>query len=124
MSVLIAQEAQMRRQMEPNLWIARLEAAKRRAKLGQDQIDRQRIVVATLFATGSETAEAENRLRVLEKLHNNYLADIERILNALETMPRADLLRLRLSPAYRPNARPLAVTSPIRSSLFADHQVL
>ena len=108
--------------MVPTLWIARLEAAKRRAKLGQDQIDRQRIVVATLFATGSETTEAENRLRVLEKLHKKYLADIERILNALETMPRADLLRLPHSPAYRPKARTMTVLSPMRSSLFADRQ--
>ena len=108
--------------MVPTLWIARLEAAKRRAKLGQDQIDRQRIVVATLFATGSETTEAENRLRVLEKLHKKYLADIERILNALETMPRADLLRLPHNPAYRPKARTMTVMSPMRSSLLDDRQ--
>src|SRR5947208_16751365 len=108
--------------MVPTLWIARLEAAKRRAKLGQDQIDRQRIVVATLFATGSETTEAENRLRVLEKLHKKYLADIERILNALETMPRSDFVCLPHSPAYRPRARTLTVLSPMRSSLIADRQ--
>jgi hypothetical protein len=73
--------------MEHTALLARLEAAKRRARLGQDQIDQQRIVVARLFSTGSDTTEAENRLHVYEKLHDRYLADIERILDALETMP-------------------------------------
>jgi multidrug resistance efflux pump len=73
--------------MEQTQLMARLEAAKRRAKLGQDQIDRQRMVVATLFASGEEITEAENRLRVYEKLHERYLVDVERILIALNTMP-------------------------------------
>jgi hypothetical protein len=66
------------------LLMARLAAARRRAKLGQDQIDHQRQVIATLFANGSDIDEAENRLRVYEKLHDKYLADIQRILNALD----------------------------------------
>ena len=73
--------------MEHSLLSARLEAAKRRAKLGQDQIDRQRLVVATLFATGTETAEAENRLRVFEELHHRYIDDMRRILIALDEAP-------------------------------------
>jgi hypothetical protein len=71
--------------MDHPLLIARLASAKRRVKLGQDQIDRQRMVVATLFAAGSETTEAENRLRVYEKLHRRYLVDMERILIALDS---------------------------------------
>jgi hypothetical protein len=101
--------------MEYTALIARLEAAKRRAKLGQDQIDRQRMVVATLFASGSETTEAENRLRIYEKLHDNYLADVERILNALNPMPQADLVRLPHGRAERANTRTPAVMSPMRS---------
>jgi hypothetical protein len=73
--------------MEHTQLMVRLEAAKRRAKLGQDQIDRQRMVVATLFASGEEITEAENRLRVYEKLHERYLFDVERILIALNTIP-------------------------------------
>jgi hypothetical protein len=73
--------------MEHTLLASQLEAARRRAKLGQDQIDRQRMVVATLFAEGAETAEAENRLRVYERLHGDYLVDVERILIALDTIP-------------------------------------
>jgi multidrug resistance efflux pump len=64
--------------------IARLDAAKRRVKLGQDQIDRQSRLVATLFATGGELEEAENRLRVYQKLQRHYVADVERIADALE----------------------------------------
>lgn len=70
--------------MERTELIERLEAAKRRAKLGHDQIDRQRMAIAALFASGSETTEAENRLRVLEKLHDDYVADMNRILDALD----------------------------------------
>ncbi len=73
--------------MEHNLLLARLAAAKRKAKLGQDQIDRQRLVVATLFATGAEIAEAENRLHVYQKLHDRYLDDVQRALVALDTVP-------------------------------------
>jgi len=65
----------------------RLQAAKRRAKLGQAQIDRQRMVVATLFAAGDEITEAENRLHVYQKLHARYVFDIERILFSLERTP-------------------------------------
>jgi len=75
--------------MEQNALLARLEVAKRRAKLGQDQIDHQRLVVASLFAAGAETTEAENRLRVYQKLHDRYLGDVERILIALDTVPFA-----------------------------------
>ncbi len=64
--------------------MARLEAAKRRAKLGQDQIDCQSRLIATLFATGSEIEEAENRLRVYQKLQKKYAADVERIADVLE----------------------------------------
>jgi hypothetical protein len=99
--------------MEYTALIARLEAAKRRAKLGQEQIDRQRMVVATLFASGSETTEAENRLRIYEKLHDGYLADVERILNALKPMPPADVEGLPPRHAFM---------SPMRSSLSADRR--
>jgi multidrug resistance efflux pump len=67
--------------------MARLEVAKRRAKLGQDQIDSQQKLIATLFAGGSEGEEfdeAENRLRVYQRLQKNYVADVERIANALQ----------------------------------------
>jgi hypothetical protein len=64
--------------------VARLEVAKRRAKLGQDQIDRQQKLIATLFATGSEIEEAENRLHVYQRLQKNYVAYVERIAEALE----------------------------------------
>lgn len=70
--------------MERTVLVAQLEAAKRKARLGQDQIDRQQRTVVTLFAAGSETAEAENRLHVLERLHDHYLADISRIQNTLD----------------------------------------
>lgn len=73
--------------MEHGLLSARLETAKRRAKLGQDQIDRQRLVVAALFATGAEIVEAENRLHVYQKLHDRYLDDVRRILIALDETP-------------------------------------
>lgn len=73
--------------MDRSLLMARLEAARRRAHLGQDQIDQQRMIVATLFAEGSEITEAENRLRVYQRLHKNYLSDINRLLNALDLIP-------------------------------------
>ena len=78
--------------MENTALIGRLEAARRRAKLGQDQIDRQRMVIATLFSARAEATEAENRLRVYEKLHDNYIADIERILRAMASpsIPRPE----------------------------------
>ena len=69
---------------ERTLLLARLETAKRRAKLGQDQIDRQNKLIATLFATGSDLEEAENRLHVYQRLQRNYVADIQRIADALE----------------------------------------
>lgn len=62
----------------------RLAAAKRRAKLGQDQVDRQAKLVATLFATGADLEEAENRLHVYQKLQKTYDADVQRIAEALE----------------------------------------
>lgn len=64
--------------------MARLDAARRRAKLGQDQIDRQSRLVATLFASGAELEEAENRLRVYQKLQKYYEADADRIAEILE----------------------------------------
>jgi hypothetical protein len=112
------------RQLEHTQLIARLDAAKRRVRLAQDQIDRQRMVVATLFASGADTTEAENRLRVCEKLHDRYLADKERILIALNSAiaaPEIDLHRwqapvgrmpapeqspLRREPLRSPAARP------------------
>ncbi len=66
------------------LLIARLDAARRRVKLGQDQIDHQSRLIATLFAAGGELEEAENRLHVYQKLQRNYVADVERIADALE----------------------------------------
>ena len=76
--------------MENAALIERLELAKRRAKLGQEQVDHQRMVIATLFATGSEITEAENRLRVLKRLHGNYRADLDRLLDGV---PRGARLR-------------------------------
>jgi hypothetical protein len=64
--------------------MARLAAAKRRVKLGQDQVDRQSRLVASLFATGSELEEAENRLHVYQRLQRSYIADVQRIADALE----------------------------------------
>lgn len=63
---------------------ARLERAKRIARLGQDQVDQQAMTVATLFAEGAEVTEAENRLHVYQKLHDRYVSDINRILNTLD----------------------------------------
>lgn len=71
-------------QMRQTALRERLAAAQRKAKLGQDLVDRQTMVVATLFAAGEETTEAENRLRVLQKHENDYIADVKRILDALE----------------------------------------
>jgi hypothetical protein len=65
---------------------ARLDAAKRKIKLGQDQIDRQRQVIAALFATGSDIEEAENRLHVYQRLQKIYVAELARIADALEHM--------------------------------------
>jgi hypothetical protein len=73
--------------MERDELIERLEMARRRVKLGQDQIDHQHMAIATLFAEGSEIEEAENRLRVYQRLQNNYVGDMRRILYALEGMP-------------------------------------
>jgi hypothetical protein len=70
--------------MERTTLMGRLAAAKRRAKLGQDQIDQQRQLIATLFATGSDIEEAENRLHIYQKLQLNYVADVERIEEVLE----------------------------------------
>ena len=61
--------------------------AKRRVRLGQDQIDHQHMTIATLFAEGAEIEEAENRLRVYQRLQNNYVGDVRRIMHALEGMP-------------------------------------
>jgi hypothetical protein len=68
----------------------KLELAKRRAKLGQEQVDHQQMVIATLFASGSEITEAENRLRVLQRLESIYRADLDRLLNGV---PRGARLR-------------------------------
>jgi hypothetical protein len=87
------------RQMEHTLLMARLAAAKRRVKLGQDQIDRQRMVVARLFANGADTTEAENRLRVCEKLHDRYRLDMERILIALKSAMSAPEIQPHRLPA-------------------------
>jgi hypothetical protein len=73
--------------MERAELIERLEIARRRVKLGQDQIDQQHMTIATLFAEGSEITEAENRLRVYQKLQNNYVGDMRRILHGLDDMP-------------------------------------
>ena len=77
-------EARVRHMENPFLQ-ARLESAKRKAKLGQSQIDRQQLVVANLFAEGAQIDEAENRLHIYQRLHDRYVADMERILFALET---------------------------------------
>ena len=73
--------------MDRTRLLARLERAKRIARLGQDQIDQQAMMVATLFAEGSEVTEAENRLHVYQKLHDRYVSDINRILNTLDDRP-------------------------------------
>jgi hypothetical protein len=64
--------------------LARFEVAKRRAKLGQDQIDQQSRLVATLFATGGEIEEAENRLHVYQRLQKKYVGEVQRIADALQ----------------------------------------
>ena len=65
-----------------------LEAAKQKAKLDQEQIDRQKQVIETLTSTGSETAEALRDLRTLEEAQDNHLSEMEQILNALDRLPR------------------------------------
>jgi hypothetical protein len=70
--------------MDREYLMARLDAARRRAKLGQDQVDRQSRLIATLFASGGELEEAENRLHVYQKLQKNYEADVAWIADALE----------------------------------------
>jgi|SRR5262245_4176708 len=106
--------------MEQNEVLARFEVAKRRVKLGRDRIDRQRRAIATLFATGADTAEAENRLHLYERLQDKYLVDIERLLNSLESVPNEFVRDLKLEKAartYRPNARTLTITPLARISL-------
>lgn len=100
--------------MEQNEVLARFELAKRRVKLGRDRIDRQRRVIATLFATGADTAEAENRVHLYERLQDKYLADMERLSNSLESVPNESMRVLKLERAartYRPNARTLTTTA-------------
>lgn len=64
-----------------------LESAKQKAKLDQRLIDRHKLVIETLTLTGSETADALRHLRSLEELQDSHLADMERILNALDLSP-------------------------------------
>jgi hypothetical protein len=61
-----------------------LEAAKQKAQLDQKQIDRQKLVIQTLTLTGSETSRARSHLRMLEEAQDRLLADMMRILNALD----------------------------------------
>jgi hypothetical protein len=61
-----------------------LEAAKQKAQLDQKQIDRQKLVIQTLTLTGSETSQARSHLRMLEEAQDRLLADMMRILNALD----------------------------------------
>ena len=66
---------------------ALLEAAKRKAVLDQEQIERQKQIIAVLVASGSETTDARSQLRTLEEIQDGHLADMERILNALDRLP-------------------------------------
>jgi hypothetical protein len=61
-----------------------LEAAKQKARHDEEHIQRQRQILETLVATGSETAEALRLLRSLEEIQDNHLADVNRILNELD----------------------------------------
>ena len=69
--------------MDRNELMQHLDAAKRRAKLVEEKVDRQRETVARLFAEGSDITEAENRLRALQHNQLGHLADANRFLNAL-----------------------------------------
>ena len=61
-----------------------LDMARRKAKLVEEMADRQREVIAKLFAEGFDTSEAENRLRALQLNRHRHLADAERFLMALQ----------------------------------------
>lgn len=64
-----------------------LEKARHRADHGEVMIEAQKRIVATLTAAGADAREALNALDALEKSHELHLGEIDRLLNALDTLP-------------------------------------
>jgi hypothetical protein len=67
--------------------LARLEEARRHADRGDVLIEAQRRLIACLAAAGSDTAAARNTLDALEQTHALQLSRIDRLLDALDTLP-------------------------------------
>jgi len=70
--------------MEQARLLEHLAVARRHADEGQIRILKQKQLIATLGASGEDTAAAETGLQILEETQHNHLDLIERLLDALD----------------------------------------
>jgi len=70
--------------MEKAELLQALAAAKRRAHKSKAIVDFQRHAISKLIGLGKDTAEAESVLQPFEKAEADDLAEMQRILNALD----------------------------------------
>jgi hypothetical protein len=69
--------------MERARLLEHLAAARRHADEGQIRLLKQKQLIATLGASGEDTAAAETGLHILEETQHNHLDLIERLQDAL-----------------------------------------
>ncbi len=70
--------------MERTALLKHLEAARRHVLRGEDQIARQKRILADLIASHADTSFAERLLEAFEETHSRHLIDMQRILNDLD----------------------------------------
>ena len=64
-----------------------LDAAKRHAEQGEIHILKQKQLIVALSSMGTETVQAERILQFFEEAQEDNLANVERILDALDRLP-------------------------------------
>ena len=70
--------------MDKAALLRHLEEARREADRGDGLIEAQRGIVASLKAAGGDARAAENALDAMEQTQNLRLAEIDRLLDALD----------------------------------------
>jgi hypothetical protein len=70
--------------MDKAALLRHLEEVRKRALRSEGLIEAQRRVVASLAAIGGNTLEAQNTLDAMEQAQKLQLAEIDRLLNALD----------------------------------------
>ena len=78
--------------MERTILLEHLTTARLSIERAQMLVARQKQVIAVLAAAGEDTGVDERILQTLEETQSGHLAEMQRILNALDAMPMAGMM--------------------------------